>query len=177
MLSRPLLQQSRIFARCLPLHLTRLARYQAYESSFDRDELSEARAWYETFDQSRLPKGATSYSRSSGPGGQHVNKSVAWSMFAKRCLTFSRTESKATTVWPAKDLTAALPKLLRSSIRSSRYYTAGNDSWTIHAQTHRSKDANTDENHRKMAEEVERLYKKTVPGETSEAKREKHKQM
>lgn len=51
---------------------------KAYERDFDPDELAEARKWRDSFDGSSLPKGQTIYSRSSGPGGQHVNKFVIY---------------------------------------------------------------------------------------------------
>ncbi|KAK8050827.1 peptidyl-trna hydrolase domain-containing protein [Apiospora phragmitis] len=73
----------------------------AIEDTFDQDELEEARRWYASFNESSLPKGQTSYSRSSGPGGQHVNK----------------TESKATTVWSVKELIKGLPKLMHPGLR------------------------------------------------------------
>jgi hypothetical protein len=38
--------------------------------------LAEARKWHQTFKLSSIPEGKTTYSRSSGPGGQHVNKCV-----------------------------------------------------------------------------------------------------
>ena len=53
---------------------TRLKRYEAFDAQFDQDELAEARKWYQSFKSSRLPRGSTTYARSSGPGGQHVNK-------------------------------------------------------------------------------------------------------
>ena len=49
-------------------------RYKAFDADFDQESLVEARTWYESFHESLLPKGNTTYSRSSGPGGQHVNK-------------------------------------------------------------------------------------------------------
>lgn len=49
---------------------------KAYDADFDPDELAEARKWRASFNENSLPKGQTSYSRSSGPGGQHVNKLV-----------------------------------------------------------------------------------------------------
>jgi peptidyl-tRNA hydrolase ICT1 len=52
----------------------RTIRGQAYEASFDPDELEDAREWHASFKNADLPRGETSYSRSSGPGGQHVNK-------------------------------------------------------------------------------------------------------
>lgn len=54
----------------------RALRYQAFDSAFDREDLDEARKWHDSFRLSSIPKGSTSYSRSSGPGGQHVNKYV-----------------------------------------------------------------------------------------------------
>lgn len=55
----------------------RFARYQAFDASFDPDELAEARRWRQAFSEDALPKGTTTFARSSGPGGQHVNKSVS----------------------------------------------------------------------------------------------------
>ncbi|KAL2752134.1 hypothetical protein ACRALDRAFT_1066199 [Sodiomyces alcalophilus JCM 7366] len=141
-----------------PLAFTRHARFQAFDASFDADDLQEARTWYRGFDETRLPKGQTSFARSSGPGGQHVNK----------------TETKAITTWPAKDLLAVLPKLLRPGVRASKYYTARTDSLTIQAQTHRQRSANTDENFRKLVEEVHRIYQERVPNESSPDKRKKY---
>jgi peptidyl-tRNA hydrolase ICT1 len=58
----------------LPSIMKRGTRYQAFDADFDPDEVAEARAWRTSFDVSKIPKGNTKYSRSSGPGGQHVNK-------------------------------------------------------------------------------------------------------
>lgn len=54
----------------------RFARFSAFDASFDQEELSEARQWRDKVNADSLPKGATVYARSSGPGGQHVNKFV-----------------------------------------------------------------------------------------------------
>ncbi|KAK8087797.1 hypothetical protein PG997_002758 [Apiospora hydei] len=136
----------------------RSVRHQAFDAAFEQDELEEARSWYASFNESKLPKGQSSYSRSSGPGGQHVNK----------------TESKATTVWSFNDLTKVLPKLLHPGLRACKYYTARTQSITIQAQTQRSRTANTDENHQKLFEEVQKIYRASVPGETSDKKRKKY---
>ncbi|CAI0641583.1 unnamed protein product [Colletotrichum noveboracense] len=141
-----------------PIHAIRWARFQAFEDSFDPEELKQARSWHKTFDGSQLPRGQTSYARSSGPGGQHVNK----------------IESKAITAWPVKDLLPMLPKLLHRGIRESKYYTARSDSLTFQAQEHRQKTANSDENQQKLIDEVQRIYRETVPGETSNEKKKKH---
>ncbi|KAF4822230.1 hypothetical protein CGCTS75_v010850 [Colletotrichum tropicale] len=141
-----------------PIHAIRWARFQVFEDSFDPEELKQARSWHKTFDGSQLPQGQTSYARSSGPGGQHVNK----------------TESKAITAWPVKDLLPMLPKLLHRGIRESKYYTARSDSLTFQAQEHRQRTANSDENQQKLINEVQRIYRETVPGETSNEKKKKH---
>lgn len=52
----------------------RYKRYQAFDAELDQKALAEAREWFRTFNSSQLPKGNTTYARSSGPGGQHVNK-------------------------------------------------------------------------------------------------------
>lgn len=57
-----------------PLRWTRLKRYDAFDATLDKEALAEARTWFQSFDMSQLPKGSTTYARSSGPGGQHVNK-------------------------------------------------------------------------------------------------------
>ncbi|KAH6605980.1 hypothetical protein Trco_005133 [Trichoderma cornu-damae] len=139
----------------------RCKRYEAYDARLDQDALAEARLWYNSFDASQLPKGSTTYARSSGPGGQHVNK----------------TETKAITVYPVKELLAVLPKYLHPAVLSSKYYTAGNDSLTFSAQTHRSKSANLDENKRKLIDEVMGIYRETTPAETSPEKKKRHQEI
>jgi len=89
----------------------------------------------------------------------------------------SRTESKATTIWPVSRLIFGLPKLLRTQIRRSRYYTAGTDSLTFHAQTERRRASNLDENKVKLVEELRRIYHEVVPGETDPEDTKKHESM
>ncbi|KAG5985159.1 hypothetical protein E4U55_000795 [Claviceps digitariae] len=156
--SRPFLSIFRPSLRAVKVaHHVRLKRYDAFDAQFDKEALCEARSWFQTFDPSQLPKGSTTYSRSSGPGGQHVNK----------------TETKATTVYGVKELLSLLPKHLHSSIRSSRYYVANNDSLTFHDQSQRSRTANENENRRKLMDEITRIYQATTPAETSLAKKKK----
>ncbi|KAK0649432.1 hypothetical protein B0T16DRAFT_410071 [Cercophora newfieldiana] len=133
-------------------------RHQAFEAGFDKEQLDEARKWHKSFKPESLPEGNTTFSRSSGPGGQHVNK----------------TETKATTTWPVKKLLGALPTVLHGGVRSSKYYSRGSDSISIQAQTQRSRTTNKEENHQKLFEELQSLYKHTVPGETSAEKTRKY---
>lgn len=58
----------------LPRTTKRLKRYEAFDTHLDKDALAEARSWFAKFDATQLPHGNTTYARSSGPGGQHVNK-------------------------------------------------------------------------------------------------------
>jgi hypothetical protein len=60
----------------LPLCFARFKRYEAYDKQFDQEALESARKWFQGFETTQLPAGSTTYARSSGPGGQHVNKSV-----------------------------------------------------------------------------------------------------
>ena len=65
----------------ISLQAVRTARYEAFDSGVDPEELAEARKWYGSFSADSLPLGTTTFSRSSGPGGQHVNKSVRPGLF------------------------------------------------------------------------------------------------
>jgi peptidyl-tRNA hydrolase ICT1 len=80
-------------------------------------------------------------------------------------------------VYPVRDLQAILPSTLHAGIRQSKYYTAGNDSLTFHAQTFRSRDSNADENRKKLMDEVTRIYHENTPAETSSEKKQKHQDM
>ncbi|KAG6011044.1 hypothetical protein E4U21_000075 [Claviceps maximensis] len=142
-------------------HHIRSKRYDAFDAQFDKEALREARSWFQTFDPSKLPRGSTTYARSSGPGGQHVNK----------------TETKAITVYAVKELLHLLPRNMHSSIRSSRYYVANNDTLTFHDQSQRSRTTNENENRRKLVDEITRIYKAATPSETSEATKKKYENM
>jgi peptidyl-tRNA hydrolase ICT1 len=91
-----------------------------------------------------------------------------------RLTVGSRTESKATTTWPVPQLLGILPKLLHAGVRELKYYSRRSDCLTIQAQTQRSRSANTDENRQKLFEELEDLYRRTVPGETRPEKAKKY---
>jgi peptidyl-tRNA hydrolase ICT1 len=92
-------------------------------------------------------------------------------------LTGERTETKAITAYPLGQLLSVLPKSLHPGIRKSRYYTATNDSLTFQAQDSRSRDANAEDNRRKLIEEVTSIYKDVIPAETSAEKKKKYEEM
>ncbi|KAH7029163.1 uncharacterized protein B0I36DRAFT_245203 [Microdochium trichocladiopsis] len=142
----------------LPSICKRALQTQPFEAGYDQEELREAREWHTTFTEAKLPRGETTFSRSSGPGGQHVNK----------------TESKATTSWSISELSRCLPKILHQTLRQSKYYVKRSDSILVQAQTQRSRAANSDENRGKLMEEIQRMYKELVPGVTSSETKKKH---
>ncbi|KAJ6790402.1 hypothetical protein PWT90_10463 [Aphanocladium album] len=141
--------------------LVRHKRYSAFDAELDKDALAAARKWHASFDPSQLPAGNTTYARSSGPGGQHVNK----------------TETKAISVFPVKDILAVIPPILHPSIRMSPYYTASSDALTFQAQSHRSRTANAEENRNKLAAIIAQLYDEKVPAETGSDKHAKYKEV
>ncbi|KAG9250517.1 uncharacterized protein F5Z01DRAFT_677645 [Emericellopsis atlantica] len=145
----------------LPRGATRFKQHEAFDARLDRDTLAETRAWFAGFNEDQLPRGSTSFARSSGAGGQHVNK----------------TETKAITVFPLYELLAILPKTLHTHVRASRYYTANNDSLTFHAQTSRSRNANMEENRDKLVAEIKRIYHANTPNETSQDKKDKYEEV
>lgn len=164
----------------------RFARYQAFDASFDPDDLAEARRWRQGFSEAALPKGTTTFARSSGPGGQHVNKCVSLNLVATQpvgwflihpltCCTHRRTETKAITTWAVSELSQVVPKLMRPLLRSSKNYVKGKDCISFQAQTKRDRNANAEENRAKLLEELHRMYSDAVPGDTSVEKVQKHK--
>lgn len=66
-----------------------------------------------------------------------------------------------------------MPKVLHSGLRSSSYYVASSDTISIKCDTHRSQTKNKEETHDRLLGEVERIYKKTVPGTTSPEQKKK----
>lgn len=57
-----------------PFVARRFTRHQAFDAYIDQEDLNKARKWHASYTKDSVPKGHTTYARSSGPGGQHVNK-------------------------------------------------------------------------------------------------------
>lgn len=64
--------------------------------------------------------------------------------------------------------------MLHAGVRESKYYSKRNDCLTIQAQAQRSRSANAEENRQKLFDELQDLYRRTVPGETSAEKAKKY---
>ncbi|KAK0114518.1 hypothetical protein ONS95_014008 [Cadophora gregata] len=133
--------------------------HSSHSGHSDASDLDTARDWFQRFNQSTIPVkiGQTTYSRSSGPGGQKVNK----------------TSSKATTVWPLYALQGHVPKILHQGLRDSNYYVASSDSISIQCDTTRSQIGNKEETYARLHDEITRIYKRRVPGVTSPEQKQK----
>ncbi|KAL1635431.1 hypothetical protein SLS58_010294 [Diplodia intermedia] len=146
---RPVLQslQSRPFA----------SRRQPDAAS--EDDLAAARKWLQKLDPETIPKHIcdVSFSRSSGPGGQNVNK----------------VSSKATLRVPLDALLPILPTLLHQEIRSSRYYAANSNALVIQSDDSRKQTDNVHACYRKLHQLIVDAGKSAVPGETSEEQKER----
>ncbi|CAG8972629.1 hypothetical protein HYALB_00005398 [Hymenoscyphus albidus] len=135
----------------------------------ENPDFEVARQWFRSFNPAKptanegtgvLPSAkiaTTEYSRASGPGGQKVNKS----------------STKATTAWPLHALLKYVPKALHQGLRDSGYYVASSDAIKISCDSNRTQTENREETHARFCAEIEKIYRKSVPGVTSEDQKEK----
>lgn len=166
-------------ASCLRYQILFITSCRAYSSPYgtasEADELEAAREWYRDFKKGTIPAkiSETSFSRSSGPGGQKVNKWVIKPSSPKFYSLQVRTSSKATTVWPLHALCKYVPKALHQGLRDSRYYVLSSDALAIQCDTGRSQTANKEETHARLHDEIALIYKNRVPGITSPEQRKR----
>jgi peptidyl-tRNA hydrolase ICT1 len=66
-----------------------------------------------------------------------------------------------------KSLESALPSIISKGLRDSTYYVASSDLIQIQCDSSRSQTDNREETHERLHNEIERIYKTTVPGTTS----------
>ncbi|KAK1049821.1 hypothetical protein LTR12_013387 [Friedmanniomyces endolithicus] len=121
----------------------------------DEADLSAARTWLSNLNPNTIPRSICqiSFSRSSGPGGQNVNK----------------VSSKATLRIPTPALLPLLPALLHPHILSSRYHAAKSNDLVIQADESRKQADNVEACFRKLSEVVAEAGREAVPGKTSAA--------
>ncbi|KAM0134280.1 hypothetical protein ACHAP3_005593 [Botrytis cinerea] len=153
------LQTRPLFTR---LHFQGCRTYSV--QSTDEIEFEVARTWYSNFNESTISTklAETTYSAAGGPGGQKTNK----------------TSSKANTVWPMKKLDAILPLIISNGLRRGTYYLKNTDAIQIQCDSSRNRTDNKEETHRRLHEEIRRIYRTTVPGKASieQQQRVKHLQ-
>lgn len=136
-------------------------------STFTKTEIDAARKWLESSTQASIPRHlfTISYSRSSGPGGQKVNK----------------TSSKATVAlepdqWLNSDACYWIPAPVLDQIKNSaiRHQTK-TGGILVQSDSSRSREANTDECFRKLLQDIKENVH--FAGEVSEEDKQKWEQL
>ncbi|MDI1485040.1 MAG: hypothetical protein OHK93_000174 [Ramalina farinacea] len=127
------------------------------------EEHRQARQWMNDVDVKEIAKSMCdiSFSRSSGPGGQNVNK----------------VSSKATFRLDVDRFLPQVPKLLHESIKSSRYYANKSNSLVIQADTSRSQGDNVRDCYTKLHQALKDAAKSSIKGESSREQVEKVKRL
>ncbi|KAF2433749.1 hypothetical protein EJ08DRAFT_583287 [Tothia fuscella] len=122
------------------------------------EDIAACRQWLSKFNLETIPKRLCelSFSRSSGPGGQNVNK----------------VSTKATLRLPLIHLTPLIPPLLHSPIRQSRHYAPKSDALVIQADDSRKQSDNANLCFIKLYDLITEVGGKVLPGETSQVQRE-----
>ncbi|KAM0798742.1 peptidyl-tRNA hydrolase [Usnea florida] len=130
---------------------------------YDDESHREARTWLARFNANTIPKNIceVTFSRSSGPGGQNVNK----------------VNSKATLRIRTQDFMHLIPAILRPNIEASRYYAEKSKSLVIQGDGSRDRTNNVQECYNKLHALIVDAGRSSVRGETSRAQVEKVKNL
>jgi len=136
-----------------------LQRFSSSKSELPDYDYSAARKWFKSSNtlETLHNVGEVTYSRSSGPGGQNVNK----------------VNSKAQLRIPVDRLLPLIPEVLHKGILSSSYYARNSSSLVIQADDSRKQQSNKESCYRKLNQLVVDVYQHAVPGETTEEQKEK----
>ncbi|KAJ9297816.1 hypothetical protein DTO271G3_4037 [Paecilomyces variotii] len=140
----------------------RAAALQHVEEVSEED-LRAAREWLAKLNSNTIPRHIceVAFSRSSGPGGQNVNK----------------VNTKATLRVPFSSLLPLVPPVLHSQLRSSRYAAERTDSLVIQSDDSRKQSANVESCFEKLRLLLASAGKDAIRGETSEEQKEKVKKL
>ncbi|KAF2175589.1 hypothetical protein K469DRAFT_683850 [Zopfia rhizophila CBS 207.26] len=117
------------------------------------DDVRAARNWLEKLDAETIPKNLyeLTFSRSSGPGGQNVNK----------------VNSKATLKVPLDAFLKHIPNALHSEIQMSRYVAPRSNSIIIQADDSRKQNDNALSCYTRLHQVIVEAGRNALPGETS----------
>lgn len=160
----------------------RIIHCRGHSSSATGDEVQAARAWLAELHAETIPFksiGELSFSRSSGPGGQNVNKYDTLHHFLTRRYTkrAPRVNSKATLKVPLDALLHHIPAALHGEIRRSRYVAARSNAIIVQADDSRKQSDNAQSCYRRIYEAIARAGQDAVPAETSAAQVQRVKQL
>ncbi|KAK8197025.1 uncharacterized protein BKA78DRAFT_245960 [Phyllosticta capitalensis] len=146
-----------------PLRRSFATRRSDPHGTASEEDIKAARQWLDHLNPETIPRTMcdVSFSRSSGPGGQNVNK----------------VSSKATVRVPLGPLFKILPPLFHQEIRSCRYFAPNSDSLILQSDEARKQNENVHACFRKLHELLVDVGKKIVPGETSAEQKERVKNL
>lgn len=144
-----------------------MIRFLRYQSTYTKAEIDNAREWISKFDHTKIPRTifGISYSRSSGPGGQKVNK----------------TSSKATVSlephqWLAPQFCYWIPKPILSQLATKKLrFATKTGGILIQSDLSRHRESNTDECFRKLLQEIKDIVH--FEAEVSEADKKKWREI
>ncbi|OCL04867.1 hypothetical protein AOQ84DRAFT_300010 [Glonium stellatum] len=121
-------------------------------NGISEEDLRTARKWLDNLGPGSIPNNICelSFSRSSGPGGQNVNK----------------VNSKATLKVPLDSLLSHVPSALHPEIRSSRYHAPRSNSIIIQADDSRKQNDNMHSCYAKLHGMIIEAGTRALPGET-----------
>ncbi|CAI5757895.1 unnamed protein product [Candida verbasci] len=145
-----------------------LGRYfLRYNSIYTESEIENAKKWLDSFDHSQIPQHVfkITFSRSSGPGGQKVNKT---SSKAQISLDSGEWLSPNTSYW--------IPKPIQHQLKEKnlRYVTPKNG-LLIQCDTERNREVNLENCFKRLMNEIKlNVY---FAGEVSEEDKEKWQQL
>ncbi|KAL9055033.1 MAG: hypothetical protein Q9162_003798 [Coniocarpon cinnabarinum] len=134
--------------------------YSRQPSKFEEEDFKKARSWLASF--TGVPEHIydVSYSRSSGPGGQNVNK----------------VNSKATMKVDLNGLLAILPPVLHNGIRQTSYCADRSTSLVISCDESRKQADNRAGCETRLRDLIRDVGRSVVPGETSPETKKRVKQ-
>jgi peptidyl-tRNA hydrolase ICT1 len=148
---------------------------RAYSSASARsatdDELQVARTWLAKLHAEAIPLksiGELSFSRSSGPGGQNVNKYDTLIFLTPRYANLTqRVNSKATLKMPLDALLQHVPAAIHGEIKRSRYVAARSNTIIVQADDSRRQSDNAHSCYKRVYEAIAEAGRHAVPTETS----------
>ncbi|OOF96643.1 hypothetical protein ASPCADRAFT_129715, partial [Aspergillus carbonarius ITEM 5010] len=139
----------------------RAAAISNHQGLDSEEDLTAAREWVAKLNSKAItiPRDICefSFSRSSGPGGQNVNK----------------VNSKATLRVSLESLLPLVPQVLHSPLLASRYVAARNQSLVIQSEESRRQTANLESCYDKLHQLLKSLADDNIPGETSQEQRDR----